>query len=69
MWWYEKDIFLLIYISTELPECNIENIRKTSVFKICLQLSFTIKMNYDIHRQATNNFICYNYILYRIRAK
>ena len=52
--WYEKDIFLLIFI---IQNCqNVHwNLRKTSVFQDLIAIKFHFKMNYDIQRQITNN--------------
>ena len=54
MWWYVKDIFLLIFISQNCK--NIYwNLRKASVFQDLIAIKFHFKMDYDIHRQVTDN--------------
>ena len=50
LWWYVKDIFLLIFISQNCK--NIYwNLRKASVFQDLIAIKFHFKMDYDIHRQ------------------
>ena len=54
LWWYKKDICLLIFISQNCK--NIYwNLRKTSVFQDLIAIQFHFKMDYDIQRQVTNN--------------
>ena len=54
VWWHKKDIFLLIFIVQ-----NCQNVhwilKKTSVFQDLIAIQFHFKMDYDIHRQVTNN--------------
>ena len=54
VWWHKKDIFLLIFIVQ-----NWQNVhwilKKTSVFQDLFAIKFQFKMDYDIHRQITNN--------------
>ena len=52
--WYEKDIFLLIFIAQNCQNVYW-NLRKTSVFQDLIAIQFHFKMNYDIQRQVTNN--------------
>ena len=56
LWWYKKDIRLLIFI-TQNCQNVYWNLRKTSVFQDLTAIKLYFKMDYDIHRQATNNFI------------
>ena len=54
LWWYKKDIRLLIFIAQNCK--NIYwNLRKTSVFQELIAIKFHFKMDYDIHRQVTDN--------------
>lgn len=54
VWWHKKDIFLLIFIVQ-----NCQNVhwilKKTSIFQDLMAIQLYFKMNYDIHRQVTNN--------------
>ena len=52
--WYGKDIFLLIFIAQNCQNVHWTH-RKTSVFQDLFAIKFHFKMNYDIHRQVTNN--------------
>ena len=54
LWWYEKDIFLLIFIAQNCQNVYW-NLRKTSVFQDLIAIQFHFKMDYDIQRQVTNN--------------
>ena len=54
LWWYEKDIFMLIFIIQNCQNVHWTH-RKTSVFQDLFAIKFHYKMNYDIHRLATNN--------------
>ena len=54
VWWHKKDIFLLIFIAQSCKNVYCKH-RKTSVFQDLIAIKFHFQMNYDIHRQVTNN--------------
>ena len=54
LWWYDKDIRLLIFIAQNYQNVYW-NLRKASVFQDLIAIKFHFKMDYDIYRQATNN--------------
>ena len=54
LWWYEKTICLLIFIAQNCKNVYCKH-RKTTVFKDWIAIKFHFKMDYDIHRQVTEN--------------
>ena len=54
LWWYDKDIRLLIFIAQNYQNVYW-NLRKASVFRDLIVIKFRFKMDYDIQRQITNN--------------
>lgn len=65
LWWYKKDIRLLIFIAQNCK--NIYwNLRKTSVFQDLTAIKFYFKINYDIRKTGYNKSLgSYEYRQFR----